>query len=390
MSATAAIDAVLEKAVAAGDVPGVVALAADDRGVVYQGAHGRRVLGGEAAMTPDSVFWIASMTKAVTSVAAMQLVEGGLLTLDAPIAPVLPELAERPVLEGFDAEGRPRLRPAKRPVTLRHLLTHTAGFAYDMWNADIKRLMERENVPGVISCRQAALQTPLTFDPGEKWHYGINIDFVGRAVEAVSGRSLQDYFRAHILDPLGMADTGFTLGPGQRAHRVGMHARLPDGGLAPIDFEVPQQPEFFMGGGGLYGTGVDYLRFLRMLLAGGGLDGARILKPETVAMMAENQIGDLQAGVLQTVQPTASNDVDFFPGMSQKWGLGFLINSEDSRHGRKAGSLAWAGLGNTYFWIDRESNLTGVILMQILPFADQKAVALYGAFEQALYQGRMA
>ncbi len=221
MSATAAIDAVLEKAVAAGDVPGVVALAADDRGVVYQGAHGRRVLGGEAAMTPDSVFWIASMTKAVTSVAAMQLVEGGLLTLDAPIAPVLPELAERPVLEGFDAEGRPRLRPAKRPVTLRHLLTHTAGFAYDMWNADIKRLMERENVPGVISCRQAALQTPLTFDPGEKWHYGINIDFVGRAVEAVSGRSLQDYFRAHILDPLGMADTGFTLGPGQRARRVG-------------------------------------------------------------------------------------------------------------------------------------------------------------------------
>jgi CubicO group peptidase (beta-lactamase class C family) len=390
MSATAAIDAVLEKAVAAGDVPGVVALAADDRGVVYQGAHGRRVLGGEAAMTPDSVFWIASMTKAVTSVAAMQLVEGGLLTLDAPIAPVLPELAERPVLEGFDAEGRPRLRPAKRPVTLRHLLTHTAGFAYDMWNADIKRLMERENVPGVISCRQAALQTPLTFDPGEKWHYGINIDFVGRAVETVSGRSLQDYFRAHILDPLGMADTGFTLGPGQRARRVGMHARLPDGGLAPIDFEVPQQPEFFMGGGGLYGTGVDYLRFLRMLLAGGGLDGARILKPETVAMMAENQIGDLQAGVLQTVQPTASNDVDFFPGMSQKWGLGFLINSEDSRHGRKAGSLAWAGLGNTYFWIDRESNLTGVILMQILPFADQKAVALYGAFEQALYQGRMA
>ncbi|EQD47979.1 beta-lactamase, partial [mine drainage metagenome] len=162
---------------------------------------------------------------AVTSVAAMQLVEGGLLTLDAPIAPVLPELAERPVLEGFDAEGRPRLRPAKRPVTLRHLLTHTAGFAYDMWNADIKRLMERENVPGVISCRQAALQTPLTFDPGEKWHYGINIDFVGRAVEAVSGRSLQDYFRAHILDPLGMADTGFTLGPGQRARRVGMHAR---------------------------------------------------------------------------------------------------------------------------------------------------------------------
>lgn len=387
---TAAIDALLENAVTAGDVPGVVALAADDRGVIYQGAFGRRGRDGEAPMTPDSVFWLASMTKAITSVAAMQLVEEGKFALDAPIARVLPELAERPVLAGFDDEGRPRLRPARQPITLRHLLTHTAGFGYDMWNAEIGRVMAQAGVPHAISRRRAALQTPLLFDPGERWTYGVNTDFVGRAVEAVSGRTLQAHFRDHILGPLGMNDTDFILTPAARARRVLMHQRQADGSLAPIDFEPTEPLEFFMGGGGLYGTAGDYLRFLRMLLAGGTLDGVRILRPETVALMAENQIGDLEAGILRTVQPALSNDVDFFPGMRQKWGLGFLINTEDSPQGRKAGSLAWAGLGNTYFWIDRTANLTGVILMQILPFADQKAVALYGAFERALYQGRMA
>lgn len=387
---TAAIDALLENAVTAGDVPGVVALAADDRGVIYQGAFGRRGRDGEAPMTPDSVFWLASMTKAITSVAAMQLVEEGKLALDAPIARVLPELAERPVLEGFDDAGQPRLRPARQPITLRHLLTHTAGFGYDMWNAEIGRVMAQAGVPHAISRRRAALQTPLLFDPGERWTYGVNTDFVGRAVEAVSGRTLQAHFRDHILGPLGMNDTDFILTPAARARRVLMHQRQADGSLAPIDFEPTEPLEFFMGGGGLFGTAGDYLRFLRMLLAGGTLDGVRILRPETVALMAENQIGDLEAGILRSVQPALSNDVDFFPGMRQKWGLGFLINTEDSPQGRKAGSLAWAGLGNTYFWIDRTANLTGVILMQILPFADQKAVALYGAFERALYQGRMA
>ncbi len=387
---TAAIDALLENAVTAGDVPGVVALAADDRGVIYRGAFGRRGRDGEAPMTPDSVFWLASMTKAITSVAAMQLVEEGKLALDAPIARVLPELAERPVLEGFDDAGQPRLRPARQPITLRHLLTHTAGFGYDMWNAEIGRVMAQAGVPHAISRRRAALQTPLLFDPGERWTYGVNTDFVGRAVEAVSGRTLQAHFRDHILGPLGMNDTDFILTPAARARRVLMHQRQADGSLAPIDFEPTEPLEFFMGGGGLFGTAGDYLRFLRMLLAGGTLDGVRILRPETVALMAENQIGDLEAGILRTVQPALSNDVDFFPGMRQKWGLGFLINTEDSPQGRKAGSLAWAGLGNTYFWIDRTANLTGVILMQILPFADQKAVALYGAFERALYQGRMA
>jgi len=387
MSVTETIDNLLRRAVAAGEVPGVVAVAADARGPIYEGAAGRRDISAADPMTPDSVFWIASMTKAITSVAAMQLVEAGKLALDTPIADVLPELASRQVLEGFDAAGQPRLRPPKRPITLRHLLTHTAGLGYDIWNADLGRYMERNGLPGIISCQNAALETPLTFDPGEKWQYGINIDFVGRAVETASGESLDAYFRKHIFDPLEMNATGFTLTPAQRARLARMHARNPEGGLVPIDFEVPQQPEFFMGGGGLYGSGPDYLKFTRMLLNGGALDGARILQPETVTLMAQNHIGDLEAGVMPTALPASSNDVNFFPGMSQKWGLGFLINTEDSPHGRKAGSLAWAGLGNTYFWIDRQSGITGVILTQILPFADHQVVPLYAAFEKALYQG---
>ena len=390
MSALGAFDAVLDEAVAAGDVPGVVALAADARGVIYRRAAGVRGRDDPAPMAENSVFWLASMTKAVTSVAAMQLVEARKLALDAPIAPVLPELADRPVLDGFDDAGHPRLRRALRPITLRHLLTHTAGFGYDIWNAAIRRVMAEAGVPHAISRRRAALQTPLLFDPGAQWAYGVSTDFVGRAVEAVSGCTLRDYFRAHILGPLGMHDTDFIPTPAMRARRVRMHQREADGRLTPIDFDPTAGAEFFMGGGGLHGTGADYLRVLRMLLAGGALDGAQILRPDTVALMAENQIGDLEAGRLQSVQPETSNDVDFFPGMSQKWGLGFLINTADGRHGRKAGSLAWAGLGNTYFWIDRAANLTGVMLMQILPFADRKAVALYGAFERALYQGRAA
>lgn len=381
------VDQILRRAAETGEVPGVVAMAATADGPLYAGAFGRRDVSKDAVMTADTVFWIASMTKAVTSVAAMQLVERGRLTLDDPLGALLPELAAPQVLEGFDADGAPRLRPAKRPVTLRHLLTHTAGFSYDMWNAAIGRYMQQEGIPGIITCRNDALRTPLVADPGERWEYGISIDWVGKAVEAASGQKLDAYLRDHVLDPLGMRDTGFVLTQSQRARLAAMHQRQPDGSLEPISFEVPQQPEFFMGGGGLYGTGPDYLSFLRMLLNGGRLDGAEILRPETVAQMAQNQIGDLAAGVMRTAMPHLTNDVDFFPGMELKWGLGFLINPQPGPAGRSAGSLTWAGLANTYFWVDPARRVAGLILTQILPFADARAVALYGAFESGIYEG---
>jgi CubicO group peptidase (beta-lactamase class C family) len=331
------------------------------------------------------VFWIASMTKAITSVAALREVEAGRLRLDAPIAEVLPELAAPKVLEGFDAGGRPRLRPARRAITLRHLLTHTAGFSYDIWNTEIGRYMAAEGVPGIISCENAALTTPLVAEPGERWEYGINIDWAGKAVERVSGQSLEAYFREHIFGPLGMADTGFVLGPAQRERLVAMHARGPDG-LAPIPFEVPQAPQFFMGGGGLYGTAPDYLRFARMVLGGGTLDGVRIYGPETAALLAADQIVPLTVPKMTTAIPDYSNDVEVFPGMAKGWSLAFLINHQPVPGGRAAGSLAWAGLANTYYWIDPTVGVTGVLLTQILPFADPDVLDLLGAFESAVYR----
>ncbi len=382
----AGIDQALTAAVKSGRVPGVVALAANDKGTIYSGAFGVRSLAEPQPMTVDSVFWIASMTKAVTTVAAMQMVEQGKLKLDQPASEILPDLASAQVLEGFDAAGQPQLRPAKRPVTLRQLLTHTAGYTYDVWNADTGRYEKQANLPGIITCKNDALKTPLAFDPGVRWEYGINIDFAGKMVEKVSGERLEGYFREHIFGPLGMADTSFKISASQRERLVAMHARGADGSFKPIEFEIPQEPEFFMGGGGLYSTGPDYLKFVRMFLNRGSLDGKTVLKPETVAMMGQNQIGDINVVALKTVAPESSADAEFFPGMVKKWGLGFMINTETAPTGRSAGSLAWAGLANTYFWIDPSKNIGGVILMQFLPFADPQALQTFAEFESQLYQ----
>ena len=274
MDSLAKLNDELRGLTASGQVAGVAAVAGDANGTIFEAAHGLRSAGGDVAMTTDTVVWIASMTKAITSAAAMQQVEQGRLSLDAPLSAVLPELSGREVLEGFDAGGEPILRPAKRPITLRHLLTHTAGFGYDIWSQDLTQYMAKKGIPGIVSCQNIALTTPLLFDPGERWMYGINIDWVGKAVEAVSGQNLEAYLAANITGPLGMKDTAFRIGDAQRARLSAMHARLPDGSLTPIPFEVPQDPEFHMGGGGLYGTAPDYLRFARAILRGGELDGA--------------------------------------------------------------------------------------------------------------------
>jgi methyl acetate hydrolase len=385
MANTAAIDRVLQQAVAAGDVPGVVAAAADDGGVIYQGAFGRRSLASDAAMTLDTVFRIASMTKAITATAAMQMVEAGKLALDQPAGEVMPDLANPQVLEGFDAAGKPMLRPAREKITLRRLLTHTAGFVYDTWNADRKRYGDLTGVPAARTGKLAALNVPLGFEPGERWEYGINIDWAGRMVETVSGQNLEAYMQQHIFVPLGMRDTSFDPRPEWDSRTVQVHARQPDGSLRPIDSAPPAADrEFYPGGGGIYSTAPDYLAFLRMLLNGGG----GVLKPETVTLMAQNHMGDLDVLPLQTFNPEFSNDAEFFPGMKKKWGLSFLINTEDTPAGRSAGSLAWAGINNTYFWLDPKKRVAGVLMTQILPFADPAVLGLLDRFEAAVYAGR--
>jgi len=387
LQSKAEIDQVLRQKCEAKEIPGVVAIAANSKDVIYQGAFGKRDLSKDDAMTMDSVFWIASMTKAITTAAAMQLVEQGKLSLDAPIGKVLPDLASPQVLEGFDAAGEPMLRPANNPITLRHLMTHTAGFCYNMWNGDMVQYLEKTGLPAVTSCKNDALKLPLMTDPGTRWEYGINIDFVGKAVEAVSGKRLDAYLRDHLFTPLGMTDTGFKIGEAQRQRLVAMHGREPDGTLAPIPFELEQDPEFHMGGGGLYGTAGDYIKFTRMILNKGTGNGNQVLKPETVALMGQNHIGELTMTRMTSAVAFATNDVDLYPDMVKKWGLSFLINTATTAEGRSPGSLAWAGLANTYYWIDPARDVTGVILMQVLPFADGKCLEAFAGFERGVYAG---
>ena len=378
---SADIQSLLQAAVDRGDVPGVVAIATDGQRTLFEGAAGSRQWGGPAAMTLDSIFWIASLTKAVTSVAAMQLVEQGRVGLDQPLGAVVPKLANLQVLEGFGEDGQPILRPARREVTLHDLLTHTSGFVYEMWNAGIGRYTSTTGKPGSASGLNVGLEMPLAFDPGERWEYGIGVDWAGKVVEAVSGQTLGGYFAQHITGPLGMTDTQFGRPDSERV--VTIHNRLPDGTLSVGRLGRPSKPELESGGGGLYSTAPDYLKFLAMLVRGG--DG--ILRPETVAQMGRNQIGALDVSRMQTVMPPMSNDAEFFPGMVKGWGYGFVINSEKGHAGRAANSLAWAGLANCYYWIDPSSRIAGVLMAQVLPFADPAVLRLLDVFEAAVYSG---
>ncbi len=386
MSNLKSIDTILSRAVESKAMPGVVTVAATDKGVLYEGAFGTREVGKDAPMTLDTVVWIASMTKAITATAAMQLVENGKLGLERPASEVVPELAAAKVLEGFDPAGKPRLRAPKRPITLRHLLTHTAGFGYEIWDPAIAQYQTATGTPGITTCTNAALTTPLMFDPGDRWEYGINIDWVGKIVETMSGQKLDRYFQEHIFGPLGMKDTSFKISSSQRARLATVHQRGEGGALAPIEFGLPEDPEFLMGGGGLYGTAGDYLTFARMIMQDGSFKGVQVLRPETVALMSQNHIGPIEVGVFRTAMPTLSHDIELFPGMSKKWGLSFLINTQPAPTGRSAGSLAWAGLANTYFWIDRAKRVCGVFLSQLLPFYDPAAIDLFGQFETEVYR----
>jgi methyl acetate hydrolase len=374
------INSILQRAVNARDVPGVVAMAATDRTIIYEGAFGLRCVGTPAKMTIDTVFRIASMVKPLTSVAAMQLVESGKLSLDEPAEKIDPELGALQVLTGFDAKGHPQLRPPLRPITLRNLLTHTSGFSYPLWDETAVRYY------AVAGKTKGLPRRPLFFDPDSKWSYGGSLDKVGRLVEIASGEPLDRYFRSHICQPLGMKDTGFEITSAQRAREANLHVHKADGTLVAKPLEKANEPHSHSGGGGIYSTAPDYLTLLQTLLNGGSFNGAQILKPETVVLMASNQTGDIEAGHMKTTSPGLSNDVDFFPGVRLRWAFGHMINLDPVRDGRKAGSLTWAGLYNTYYWIDPASNVAGVIMMQVLPFADTRALDLYREFERGIYR----
>ena len=382
------LDDVLARATQGADrVPGVVAMITDREGNIYEGAAGERTLGSDVPMTLDTTFALFSTTKAITGTAVLQCVEEGLLDLDAPAATYVPDIGELKVLDGFDAGGNPVLREPKRDITTRMLLLHTAGFGYDFFNESYNRLSQEHGQPSVITCSKAALTTPLLFDPGEKWEYGTNIDWAGQVVESIRGQRLGDVMRERIFEPLEMADTAFTMSPSMKDRLAPIHQRESDGSLTPlIGFELPAEPEVHMGGHGLHGTVGDYMKFIRMWLNDGAGTSGRVLSSETVAAAVQNGLEGQHVGLLPGVLPTLSNDAEFFPGVPKGWAYSFMTNEEVAPTGRPAGSLAWAGLANLYYWIDRQTGVGGFWATQILPFADPGSINGYLEFETAVYQ----
>jgi methyl acetate hydrolase len=381
------IDAILER-VTTSDlcVPGVIAVITNREGDLYADSAGVRTLGEEQAMTNDTTLRIASVTKAITGTACLQLVEDGRLDLDAPAKHHAPGLAKVQVLEGFGPDGSPQLRPPKRDMTTRNLLLHTAGFAYDFCNESYARLAREHGQVSVSAASRAALDTPILFDPGEQWEYGTSIDWAGQVVEGITGRRLGEVMQDQILDPLGMTDTAFTMSSSMRERMAKIHQRADDGSLIPLDLVPPQDPEVHMGGSGLYSTALDYSKFIRMWLNDGAGPSGQVLRPETVRMAETNGLGEMKIKGLPGINPAQSNYAEFFPGMSKSWGLTFMINDEDAPTGRPAGCLAWAGMFNLFYWIDRRNGVGGFWATQILPFFDRTSLGGYLDMETATYQ----
>jgi len=372
------LKSILDAGVQAGRAPGFSAAVIARDGERLSACAGVRGANSSQPMTPDTLFWIASCTKAITSVAALQLVERGLIDLDAPVGERLPTLSAPRVLTGFDASGGPLTRPATRPITLRRLLTHTSGLAYDFFSEDLGKFLA---ATGGSMISPPDPDVPLMFEPGDAWQYGTGIDWAGRLVEAVTGEGLDAWCATHIFAPLGMTDTTFFPSEAQAARKATVHRAGEDGGFVEAPFGLPSTNHFMMGGGGLFCTADDYLRFLGAILD----RGAPLLKPETFALVMNNQVGDLDAGVLKTAQPLLSRDYEPLPGLTRRHSLAGLINVEPVPGGRSAGSLAWAGIANCYYWADPAAGAAGVVMAQVLPFADPGILATFAEVERAVY-----
>ncbi len=376
---------ILEDHVAAGHTPGVVASVATRDGVAFEGAAGVRALGGDQAMTLDTVFRAFSMTKAVGAAAAAKCIEDGLLTLETPVEDILPAWKDVKVLKGFDGET-PILEAPQTKATLRHLATHTSGLVYEFWNEAQGRYMAATEAPTILSGLAASLHSyPLAFEPGSKWDYGTGIDWLGQMVEAVSGQRIDAYCKEKVFDPLGMNDTRFELEGDMEARLAQAHI-FAEGQWAPHEIAPPPGPEVYGMGHALYTTGPDYLTFIRMLMNGGELNGARVLAEDTVKMYCANQIGDLSVGKMTSYAPPLTADVDFFPEQENKFSLGCLMNTEDIDGKRRAGSQSWAGVLNTHYWFDPKSGVAAVIMLQHLPFVDDNCLAIYDAVEREVYR----
>jgi methyl acetate hydrolase len=370
------VQGLLDRAAAGQVVPGAVAVATEPDGTTERAWAGRLRADGDDPVEIDTMFRLMSMTKAFASVAALQLIEQGRLELEQEVASVLPAFAELQVLEGFDGD-RPRLRAPARQATIRHLMTHTAGHGYSFSSRNLLRYHQVSDAPDLFRGQRAGLNMP-----------GINTDWLGQVIEAVSGQDLAAYLAEHVFEPLGMSDTTFAPTDEQRRRLMAIHSRTKDGGLAVTDLDAPvAEPEFWPAGHGAYGTAADYARFLAALLGDGELDGKRILRPETVELALSDHLdGIALPAMVESAIPELSLDIPSAP-FAQGWGLGFHLFTEDLPGMRRAGSGDWAGLYNSYFWLDRASGIAVTFLTQVLPFFDERVVETMLAIEQATYTG---
>lgn len=378
------LNRVIDEAVARQDLPFAVAMTANANGVTWSGAAGEAAPAKAAAQ--DTVFRIFSMTKAVGCTAAMILMDRGKLEPDTTVESVLPQFAEIKLLEGFDADGKPKLRAPRVKATARHLATHTSGLTYEFWNADMPRYMEATGAPTILSGLKVALNYPLLFEPGERWDYGIGIDWLGQMVEKIDGRRIDRFCKEEIFDPLGMNDTRFEVEPHMAARLAGVSIRGEDGKFAPFELAPPSNPEVYGMGHALYSTAPDYMRFLRMYLNKGQLDGKRILSEACVESMLANQIGSTPIPRMKTVAPAITADTEFFPGKRKSHSMAFMRFDEDIPGMRHAGSQAWAGVLNSHYWFDPKAGIAGLLMTQSLPFVEQRFMDTYERFERATYR----
>lgn len=376
----ASLDTVLRESVCGKGLPFSIGGICTKEGTVYEGFEYKNDICSPVNM--DSIIWLASMTKAITTVALMQLVERGEISLKQAAGSILPELSEQIILKDFDELGRAILTPCKNKITIEQLLNHTSGFGYSFWNSVIDRYHKEKDLPDTTSGSLRCLSAPLVREPGTGWEYGISTDWAGLILEKITGLKLETYLKTNIFNPLNMNDTGFKV---KDFHRLTPFYELDSQGtFRKIPFVFPQNPEFHSGGAGLYGTVRDYLRFMRMLLNKGALDGTKILLPSTVERMFRNSIGKL------TVVPLKgcgnSLELKFDDGVSKKWGLCYMINEEQLPSGRSPGSQFWGGAANTFVWIDPSKEMAGIFATQALPFLNKPCFCAFTEFETAAYK----
>ena len=372
-----ALSTFLKGATDRGDVPGVVVAVVDKNGVLYNEAFGQSSTLSKKAMTKDTIFNMASMTKPVTSIAIMMLVDEGKLKIDDDVAKYLPKYKSPLVISKFnEADASYETRPAKRPITIRHLLTHTSGIGYGFSSPTLTKIMAKT--------KQTELDLPLLFDPGESWAYGASTRVLGHVVEAISGQKIDVFLQSRILGPLGMNDTSYLVPTTKYSRVVAVNARGTDGKFEerPMPATLPATVQ---GDGGLYGTASDYGLFLRMLLNRGTLNGKRILSEASVKTIFENQMGNVVVQPQESANQSLSRNFPLGAG-KDRWGLGFQLAAEKQANRRTPGSGTWAGIFNTHFFIDPSREIGVIVMMQTLPFYDDASMKVYAGVEEAVYR----